>query len=112
MKSFIDIFDYILLIIILGLMLSFLFSTAGSMLNEESYGFAPGGDKTMKLATGVLLLTELTEDDKLTASEIMLMTKVAEADTLKYDFTLPGILDNTREYTLAFDYETQKWKFS
>ena len=136
MKISTEIFDFALLLIMLGLMLPFIFGAVGPLTDMERWGFETSDDKTMKLHGGdVLFLNELYADDSLTAAEIVLMSRVHSRDTVKPNrYRLPnGIiitvnddyrtfinentalvrmsLDPARRYRLIYDYEADLWIF-
>lgn len=133
MKNVADIFDIILLIIVLGIMLPILFGSIKPLINMESWGFTDKDDKTMRSYKGDVLI-DATGNGSVTAAEILLMAETASKDILKYNgFILPdgqsiifddnyeinkngyltairNSLENTRLYEIKFDYEAGIWR--
>jgi len=136
MKIVTDMFDYVLLFVLLGLMLPFLFSAINPLTDMANWGFDTEDDKTMKLHGGdVLTLAELYADNSMTAAEVVLMTRVHDRDTVYPNrYRLPGgavvtvdgdypvfmdeataraqaALDPARRYRLRYDHEARIWIF-
>ena len=136
MKTITEMFDYILLIIMLGLMLPFLFGAIPPLTDMENWGFIGTDDKTMKQQGGdILFLNELYADDSMTAAEIVLMTRVHNRDTVspnryrlpdgviitvddnyrifinEYTARTQAALDPARRYRMVYDYTAGLWVF-
>jgi hypothetical protein len=136
MKVVTDMFDIVLLFVLLGLMLPFKFGAIGPLIDMELWGFEAIDDKTMKFHGGdVLTLGELYADDSMTAAEIVLLTRVHNRDTVSpnrymlpsgeiitVDGDYPVLMDEatitaqmslypTWRYRLVYDYEAGLWIF-
>lgn len=130
MKTVTDLFDIVLLLVILGIMLPALFGYINPLVSPESYGFSAADDKTMKLAEGDVLLSG--SDDCLSAAEIVLMTRYSAEDKLN-TFVLPngyiikgdesympntaqntaqaqGALAPAQKYAARYDYKADVWR--
>ena len=92
MKITSEMFDMVLLIILLGLMLPFIFSAVGPLTDMAAWGFCDADDKTMKQHGGdILFLNELYADDSMTAAEVVLLTRMHDRDTVRPNrYRLPG----------------------
>jgi len=136
-KTTTEMFDFVLLVIILGLMLPFLFGAIPPLTGMENWGFNGTDDKTMKQQGGdVLFANELYADDSMTAAEIVLMTKVHDRDTVRpnryrlpngaiitvdgdyrtfineYTAMAQAALDPARRYRVGYDFNTNMWGFN
>lgn len=134
MKITTEMFDFVLLLVLLGLMLPFLFGQTTPLTDMNSWGFAASDDKTMKQHGGdVLPHDELYADDSMTAAEIVLLTRVYNHDTVRPSrYRLPdgsvitvdndyavfmdestakaqAVLDPARRYRLVYDYGADVW---
>jgi uncharacterized iron-regulated protein len=129
-------FDFVLLVVLLGLMLPFIFSAIPPLTDMETWGFEIADDKTMKQHGGdVLALDELYADDTMTAAEIVLLTRVHDRETVRHSrYRLPNgtvitvdgdypvfidastakvqaALDPALRYRLTYSYEAGMWVF-
>ncbi len=135
MKTVVEVFDIALLLIVLGLMLPFTFTSSNELVDMKNWGFTETEDKTLKRSEGDILLDVVTNDN-LTAAEIILMTEVADIGAIKNsNFTLPngrlveiadnyystksshitaaqGSLDKARKYSITYDYTAATWRLS
>jgi hypothetical protein len=136
MKVTTDMFDFVLLVVLLGMMLPFIFGAIGPLIDMEAWGFDAAGDKTMKQHGGdVLTLGELFADDSMTAAEIVLLTRVHDRDTVSPNrYRLPSgavitvdgdypvfmaeataraqaALDPALRYRMRYDFEAGLWIF-
>jgi hypothetical protein len=130
-----ELFDFVLLLVLLGLMLPFLFGATEPLVDMTSWGFYQADDKTMKMHGGdILSLDELYADDSMTAAEIMLMARVHNRETIQPSrYRLPNgttivvdgdypifmnenanrvraALDPARRYRMDYDYDADLWQ--
>lgn len=113
MKTVIEIFDIVLLIIILGIMLPVMFVYINPLTDTESWGFSVYDDKTMKLAEGDVLTSGT--GDKMTAAEVLLMTRYSIQENINTNrFILPNGYTVTidENYQFIMDTNTQQAKNS
>lgn len=113
MKTVVDFFDFVLLIIVLGIMLPVLFGYINPLMNTESWGFSAHDDKTMKLAEGDMLISGA--GDNLTAAEVLLMTRYSIQENINTNrFILPNGYTVTidENYQFIMDTNTQQAKNS
>jgi len=136
MKNVVVIFDVVLLILVLGIMLPFLFGTVKPLTDMENWGFVTKDDKTMKLYGGDVF-TEIAQKDKVTVPELLLMIETGGSNSVQYNGFLllndnnnpiifdsnylknkDGYLDFAKSlnkslnYTIEFDYKTAFWRVS
>jgi hypothetical protein len=127
-------FDFILLIVLIGLMLPFVFGAVSPIVDMKTWGFDRTEDKTMKQHSGdVLTLDELYADDSMTAAEIVLLTRVHDRNTVNpnryrlpngiiitVDSDYPALMNETTarvqaaldpalRYRLTYDSEADLW---
>lgn len=130
MKTIADIFDIVFLLVILGIMLPFLFSSVNTLTDDASYGFEVQDDKTMKLNQGDVYSIS---NDSYTAADVILMLKTANTEKLSY--CLPNgtiikvnedynekidyytalarsCLDSTKRYSVKYDYTAGVWRIN
>ena len=135
MKITTELFDFVLLLILLGLMLPFIFGAVAPLTDMGGWGFDTPDDKSMKLHGGdVLALDELYADDSMTAAEIVLLTRVYDRATvtpsryrlpngtvITVDADYPAFkdestvkarmaLDPARRYRVVYDFEAGLWQ--
>jgi hypothetical protein len=137
MKITAELFDVVLIVLLLGMMLPFIFGAVSPLMDREAWGFGATDDKTMKRHGGdVLTLGELYADDSLTAAEVVLLTRVHDRDTVSPNrYRLPdgtvilvdggyraamndatakarAALDPAYRYRVVYDYEAGLWNIS